>query len=243
VFSPGRESPSSPRIAVTDPPVASSTTATDRFAARLRGFGPVGILTTLLILLAVTPWMSAILVLAWVHVSRTAWSEIGYRRPTSWVWSTLAGIGFGIAFKLAMKAVVMPLLGADPINQAYHYLAGNRPALPGMIFAVTIGAGFGEETVFRGFLFARLRALFGKGRAATIAIVLLTSAWFSVLHYPGQGLPGMQQAAITGLVIGTIFAVSGRIWMLMVLHSAFDLTALALIYWNLETRVAHWVYR
>ena len=52
----------------------------------------------------------------------------------------------------------------------------------------------------------------------------------------------MQQAAITGLVIGTIFAVSGRIWMLMVFHSAFDLTALALIYWNLETKVAHWMF-
>jgi len=149
--------PVSPQIAVTDPPVASSTTAADRFAERLRGFGPVGILTTLLILLAVTPWVSAILVLVWVHLSRTAWSEIGYRRPASWVWSTLAGIGFGIAFKLAMKAVVMPLLGAPPINQAYHYLAGNRAALPAALFAMIVRAGFGEETVFRGFLFGGFR--------------------------------------------------------------------------------------
>src|SRR5689334_19589540 len=134
----------------------------DRLAERLRGFGPVGIAATLLILMAITPWIGALLVLLWAYWSRTPWSEIGYRRPASWVWSTLAGIGCGIVFKLAMKAVVMPLFGADPINRAYHYLAGNPAALPGMLFAVTIGAGFGEETVFRGFLFARLRALLGR---------------------------------------------------------------------------------
>jgi hypothetical protein len=32
---------------------------------------------------------------------------------------------FGCAFRLLMKAVVMPLLDAAPINHAYHYLAGN----------------------------------------------------------------------------------------------------------------------
>lgn len=222
---------------------AATRMAPDRFAERLRGFGPVGILATLLILLAITPWIGAVLVLVWVHRSRIPWSEIGYRRPKSWIWSTLAGIALGILFKLAMKAVVMPLLGADPINSAYHYLAGNPAALPAMLFAVTIGAGFGEETVFRGFLFARLRALLGRSRGATTAIVLLTSAWFSVAHYLGQGVTGMKQAAITGLVFGTIFAITGRLWMLMVMHASFDLTAVALIYWNLESNVAHWVFR
>jgi CAAX protease family protein len=226
---------------IADPPPASRPSG-DRFAERLRGFGPVGILTTLVVLLAITPWISALFVLLWVHWSRTPWSEIGYRRPVSWVASTLAGIGIGIAFKLMMKAVVMPLLGADPINQAYHYLVGNRAALPGMLFAVIVGAGFGEETVFRGFLFARLHRLLGRGLAATAAIVLLTSALFSAAHYPGQGLAGMEQAAVTGLVIGSIFAVTGRIWMLMVMHVAFDLTAVAIIYWNLESNVAHWIF-
>jgi hypothetical protein len=45
-----------------------------------------------------------------------------------------------------------------------------------------------------------------------------------------------------GLVFGTIFAVTGRIWMLMCAHTAFDLTAYALIYWNLESAVAHLVF-
>jgi membrane protease YdiL (CAAX protease family) len=52
----------------------------------------------------------------------------------------------------------------------------------------------------------------------------------------------VQQATIFGLVFGSIFAITGRIWMLMIAHAAFDLTALALIYWNLETKVAHFVF-
>jgi membrane protease YdiL (CAAX protease family) len=62
-------------------------------------------------------------------------------------------------------------------------------------------------------------------------IVLITSAWFAAVHYPDQGVPGVEQAAVTGIVFGTIFARTGRIWVPMVAHAAFDLTALAIIYW------------
>jgi membrane protease YdiL (CAAX protease family) len=73
--------------------------------------------------------------------------------------------------------------------------------------------------------------------------VLVTSALFASLHYSDQGLPGVQQAAITGLVFGTVFAVTGRIWMVMCAHAAFDLAAVAMIYWNLESAVAHLVFK
>ncbi|HEX5716636.1 MAG TPA: type II CAAX endopeptidase family protein [Thermoanaerobaculia bacterium] len=216
----------------------------DRVAARLRRFGPLGILAILVILaanLVVAP-LGAILVLVWARRSRTPWREIGYVRPASWAGTVAIGIAFGIAFKLLMKAVVMPLLGADPINQAYHYLAGNTAALPGMLVAVIVVAGFGEETVYRGYLFERFGKLFGSGVGAKTAIVLLTAVWFGLLHYPEQGLAGVEQATIFGLVFGTIFAVTGRIWMLMIAHAAFDVTAVLIIYWDLEVYVAHLVF-
>jgi membrane protease YdiL (CAAX protease family) len=216
----------------------------DGVATRLRGFGPVGILAILVILsgnLVLAP-LSAVLVLAWVHRSRTPWRDIGYVRPRSWIGDAILGIVFGAALKLVMKAVVMPLLGADPINQAYHYLVGNTAALPGMIFAVTVGAGWGEETVFRGYLFERLGRLFGYGRGAKAAIVLLTATLFGLAHHFEQGLPGVQQGMIVGLAFGTIYAMRGRLWMLMWAHAAFDLTALAIIYWDLETDVARLIF-
>jgi membrane protease YdiL (CAAX protease family) len=173
--------------------------------------------------------LSAVLVLVWAWRSGTPWREIGYVRPESWTRSLAVGIALGIGLKLLMKTIVMPLLGAPAINQAYHYLAGNRAALPGMLFAMVVGAGFGEETVFRGYLFERFGRLLGPGVGARTAIVLLTAAWFGLVHYPDQGLAGAEQAAIVGVVFGTIFAVTGRLWMLMCAHAAFDLTALAMI--------------
>jgi uncharacterized protein len=217
----------------------------DRFAAGLRGFGPLGILAILVILAGnflFVP-LSAVLVLLWVRWTYTPWREIGYVRPKNWIASVAIGIVFGCAFKFLMKAMVMPLLGADPINHSFHYLAGNRAALPGAIYTMIVVAGFGEETVYRGYLFERFGRILGHGAGAKTFTALVTSVLFGLAHYTVQGLAGTEQATITGLVFGTIFACTGRIFMLMCAHAAFDLTALAIIYWNLETKVAHLVLR
>ena len=87
-----------------------------------------------------------------------------------------------------------------------------------------------------------LDRLLGAGRAALAATVLITSALFALAHYPDQGLPGVEQAAVTGLVFGTIYAVTRRLWLPMVAHAALDLTALALIYWGWESAVALFLF-
>ena len=137
----------------------------------------------------------------------------------------------------------MPLLGAPPVNSAYHYVAGNAAALPGLVLAMIVVAGFGEETLFRGYMFERSRRLFGSSVLAKTLTVLVTAMWFGSLHYRKQGFAGAEQSVITGLVFGTIFAITRRIWMLMFAHAAYDLTALALIYLNLETPVAHFLFK
>ena len=217
----------------------------DSLAARLRGFGPLGILAAILILAGnalFTP-LSAILVLVWAWISRTPWREIGYVRPKSWLRTLAIGIVLGAALKLVMKALVMPLLGAPAINQAFHFLVGNRAALPGILFLIAVGAGFGEETVFRGYLFERFGKLFGESTWAKTLTVALTSVWFGALHYPFQGLAGAQQATMIGLIFGTIFALKRQIFPLIIAHIAFDLAAVAIIYWDLETEVAHFIFK
>jgi len=207
----------------------------------LRGFGPVGIAAILVILAGNFLFLplSALLVLAWAQASQTPWSAIGFVRPKSWLRTVAIGLVFGALFKLVMKAVVMPLLGAPAVNAPYHYIAGNAAALPYILYAVIIGAGFGEETVYRGFLFERLGKLLGTNGRAKIAIVLITTTLFAAAHYPDQGIPGVEQAVFTGLVFGGIYALRGQLFMLMVAHAAFDVMAVALIYWNLESRIAH----
>lgn len=210
---------------------------------RLAGSGPLGILAFVLVCLgvAVTPPIGALIVVLWVWLSRTDWRAIGYVRPQSWLGAIVIGVIVGIALKLAMKAVVMPFLGAPPATGAFQELHTTSGVVAFAIYAV-IGAGWGEETVFRGFLFERLRMLFGASGVATAAIVLLTTAIFAVLHWQ-QGLAGIEQAAIVGFIFATIVAFTGRLVMLMFAHAAFDLTAAGLIYFNLDPSIAHLVFK
>jgi len=218
-----------------------------KLSPKLRfGTRPLHGLVAVAVILAgslVGPLVGSLLVLAWAQISETPLQALGFTAPPRWSVTLVAGAALGIVFKLAMKALVMPLLGAPPINASYHYLAGNAAALPWMVATVLISASFGEEVLFRGYLFERLGRLLGRGRAALVATVVLSSALFALAHYQGQGLPGVEQAVVTGLVFGGIFAWRRRIWFVMVAHAAFDLAAVALIYWGWEARVAHLVFR
>ena len=223
---------------------AAQSTQDDPISVGLRGFGPLGIVAILVIFAGqlLAP-LSAVLVLIWAWRSRTPWHEIGYVRPRSWFGGLAIGIALGIVFKLLMKAVVMPLLGAESANQTYHYLVGNSAAFIATVPVMVITAGFGEETFFRGYLFERFGKLIGYSPGAKALTVLFSSAVFASLHYFDQGLAGAQQASITGLVFGTIFALTGRLWTLMCAHAAFDLTAITIIYGGLESSVAHAVFK
>jgi uncharacterized protein len=216
----------------------------DSLATRLREFGPLGILAILVIVAGalVGPWFAAMLVLVWARWSQTPWRDLGFVRPASWTRTIVFGVLFGVALKVAMKAVVMPLFGAPPINQTYHYLEENAAAIPGTLLAIIVGAGFGEEVVYRAWLFERSGKRFGTGRTAKTATVLITAVLFGAAHYTGQGKPGVEQATVVGLVLGTIYARTGKIWFPMIAHAAFDLTAVAMIYRGWETTVAHWVF-
>ena len=222
----------------------------DDFSFQLRGFGVVGILAIGLIVLTgnivfsnmVAVPAGAVLVFIWARLSNTPWREIGYAKPRSWVLTVIGGIIFGVVFKLLMKLIVMPLLAADPINHPYHFLTGNRSILPTAIVAMFV-AGFGEETVFRGFLFERLGKLFGNSRSSKIFIIVFTSLLFGLSHYFSQGWVGVEQATITGFVFGTIFAATRNIWVVMIAHAFFDLTALAMIYKNFELQIAHLIFK
>jgi len=224
----------------------SSSWPSDSFGRKLRGFGPLGILAILVILVAgnfPVPGTAGLLVLLWASWSGTPWRDLGFVWPASWVRDVITGVLIGIAFKFVMKALVMPLLGAPPVNAAYHYLAGNPAALPGAIFLMVVGAGFGEETQFRGFLFERLRTLLGPGTRAQTATVLVSAALFALKHYPGQGWLVVEQAIFTGLLFGAMYARSGRLWMAMCAHAAFDLTAVWMIYGSHEVAIAHFIFK
>jgi membrane protease YdiL (CAAX protease family) len=184
-----------------------------------------------------------VIVLAWAAGTRLPWSELGFVRWPHWVRDTTIALAGGALLKMLIKIVVLPPLGAPPINAAYHFLAGNSRALPGLILTVVVAAGVGEEIVWRGFLVERLRAALGDAPRGRIAIVGISSVLFGLAHLHDQGWPGALQATMTGAVFGTIFIRRRCIWPVMVAHAAFDLTAILMIYWNREEWFARLLWR
>jgi membrane protease YdiL (CAAX protease family) len=218
--------------------------ATSEFRDSLRGTGPTGILATLIILLGivVAPPVGAVLILIWAWAARLPWLELGLVRPKSWLGGLAIGALLGVSLKFLMKAIVLPLLGADPINHAFQGLAGNpATALEFAAYAI-VGAGIAEEIVYRGFFFERLGKFIGTGTAATALTVVLATLVFGAAHWQ-QGIWGIVNATGVGLVFALIFAATRRLYTLMVAHAAFDLTAGAIIYLNLEPTVAHLVFK
>jgi uncharacterized protein len=231
--------------ALSKPPFSEERSFEDVFAKRLRGFGFFGITAGLIILggnMLFVP-LSGILVLAWAWISKTPWRDLGLARPRSWLRTIALGCVFGVALKFAMKSIVMPLLGAPPVNGPFHYLAHNPAEIPSTLYLMIIGAGFGEEMIFRGWPFERFRKLLGDAPWVKVLAVLVTSAWFGWAHYGFQGTMGVQNATAVGLIFGSVFAVTGRLFLLMIAHAAFDLAAYAMIYWEWETAVAHFFFK
>jgi membrane protease YdiL (CAAX protease family) len=214
----------------------------NRVKAALRGGGWVGFLV-LIFILAVTycfgPRIGAPVVLLWAWWTKLPWRDLGFRRPKSWALVIVGGIIAGVASKLLMKTVVMPLLGAPDINPAFQWLVHNTAKLPGTLFSVIVFAGFCEEIIARGFLFERLGRLIGTSRIALVAAILITSTLFGAAHYPEQHWMGVQQAFILALVDGAIFAITRQLWFLIIMHAAFDIVACLIIYFGIETRLAH----
>jgi membrane protease YdiL (CAAX protease family) len=97
--------------------------------------------------------------------------------------------------------------------------------------------------MFSRYFFERLTKILGSGALAKTGMVLFSTLVFASLHYPDQHLAGAEQAVFTGLAFGTIYAITGGIWVVMIAHAAFDVAALVMIYGNFETSVAHRFFR
>ena len=99
----------------------------------------------------------------------------------------VVGIVFGFAFKLLLKAVVMPLLGADPINHHFHLPGGQSRRDPRHAVSARDRRGLRRRTCCSAAIFfERLGQLLGTGARARVATLLLTSALFALLTCPNR---------------------------------------------------------
>jgi len=223
-------------------PKAGPASPTDT-AQRLREFGPLGVIAALAIVASSLAGflITAILVLAWARHSKTPLRSLGFAPPCPPIGLLLSGLALGVLLKIGVKSIALPLLGAPAVNAPYHYLVGNAAALPWIVTTVLVSASFGEEVFFRGYLFERLGKLIGSGPIATSETIVLSAALFALGHYHDQGIPGVEQALMTGLVLGGLYAWRRQIWLPIMVHAGYDLASIAIIYFNLEEVIARMV--
>lgn len=93
--------------------------------------------------------------------------------------------------------------------------------------AISLGSGIAEELLYRGFFFFYLRLELPSPNA--VALVLITSAIFGGAHLY-QGWRGIAATGIAGLLLGSLYALTGTVFVPMIVHSAGNLRAVP-VFW------------
>ena len=134
-------------------------------------------------------------------------ADIGLKRPASWMRTFIIGIGLAaivfIAMYLSEKA------GFRRDLSKFKDVQGNLELAFLGVFYASIGAGFYEEFMFRGFLMQGLAMIFGAGRAAWIAACVVQGALFGAAHAYQNPL-GVAITGTLGVLMGLIVLALGR---------------------------------
>lgn len=200
-----------------------------------------GTIATLLILalsISISP-VACLLILWWRRATGLPFAEIGFRKPGNWVYTFGGGIILGICLKILVKSTVMRLFEMDPTNSAFHFIYQDTSKWILYSLLAIPFAGFGEEMVWRGFLFQRLRGPMGDDTLARVAIVFSTSLVFGGLHYLNQGFAGAVNGIIAGALFGSLYFISKKnLWLVIACHSAWDIFSFTMIYYGWERSIA-----
>jgi membrane protease YdiL (CAAX protease family) len=192
-----------------------------------------------LIRLAVPAQMIILFVLATVLLRRRGerWRSVGLAWPGSWrrvAGLVIAGYLGVICLNGLLVLLVFPRLGvAPPVFGALGVLKGHPELYVSWLLLAWSSAALGEELQFRGFLWSRLERLFGGGRAAAGATLIVQAGLFGLGHVY-QGLGGVLATACAGLVLGAVFLAGRRnLVACMVLHGLIDTVSLTALFLGL----------
>lgn len=190
---------------------------------------------------AMTPWLALAPILAmalplaaasyFLHRQGLTWGDLGFARrmPLSrFVWLALGALVMIIVLTGFVITPLMRSLGAPPPDPTLlvEVIEGNPTNYLLFLIPVAWGsAAFGEELLLRGFLLHRFATLLGSP-----AGVLLQALVFAVGH-AYQGVTGMVNLFVVGLVLGYVYLRAGRnLWPVIVAHGLIDTLSITLVY-------------
>jgi membrane protease YdiL (CAAX protease family) len=165
------------------------------------------------------------------------WKAVGLSRPKSWKRTFLIALALAVALQLLSEYVVVPLVvhwtHRPPDLSEFKALAGNAKLSLLALVVVWTFAAFGEEMVYRGYLLQRAADVGGRSRAAYWAGLAYIMVLFGLGHYY-QGAAGVADTAVTSLVFGSAYLLSGRnLWITILAHGLTDTIGIGLVYFGL----------
>lgn len=145
-------------------------------------------------------------------------------------WVDVAGLPIGIASQLLLVPLIYwPLqriwpdaFSSDKIEQSARELWDKAHGgwIVVLVLVVALGAPIIEELVYRGLI---LQAL--QSRLNDWVALIISAAWFALIHLQPVGLPGLFAFA---LVLGICFQRTGRLGMAVMAHIGFNAAGLLL---------------
>lgn len=179
-----------------------------------------------------------ILLLGWVSLwlRGTGWRGVGFARPASWSLVVVLGLGAGVLLQVLSEFVTEPLIshltGQVPDVSEFRPLVGNLRLVLLYLVVVWSWAAFGEELTYRGYLLSRAADLGKRTPFSWAASLLFVTTLFGFGH-SYQGLVGLIDTGIHGLILGALYFVSGRnLWASIIAHGVGNTIALALVFFG-----------
>lgn len=141
------------------------------------------------------------------------WRSVGLALPRAWPRTLALGVAAGAAMFVLEFFVTQELLavltGGYPDLHEFDELVGNAKLLAIYLALNLVLAGFGEELVWRGYALPRVAELLGGERRAWLAALVLVNAGFGLAHLY-QGLTGVIETTLAGILFGALYLATGR---------------------------------
>ena len=187
--------------------------------------------------------VSALAVATWrLKASGDSWASLGFIHSSSHsklaLWTIAASLLTLVAGILA-GSIATGLLPASQVSEQASNFAQNRFAdvpgnLPVYLYWLLVSwivGGFTEELLFRGFLINRFEKLFSKVPFSVVFAIVIQALIFGQQHMYYQGVVGLVETGIIGIVSGAIYIFCGRrLWPLIISHGLVNTMGITMIY-------------
>ena len=165
----------------------------------------------------------AILFAVWIGANRSL-ESLGFVPPSGaafWISAAVVTAAVLLMFLSGQRARDLTQAERDEHRQSFgdlgYFLPQSGEEL-GTFYRLSITAGIVEEIIYRGFVLWYLQHFMSIWPA-----VAVSSIAFGLAHsYQGPG--GMLRTGLVGAVLGALFAISGSIWLPIIVHILIDVT-------------------